>query len=104
MTRWILATGVLGGIFLGVQGFEWIRLVKYGLTFTSSLYGATFYTLIGCHGLHVLVAVIALLVVIGRALGGRYTISEHTGVELCRMYWYFVVGIWPILYTLVYLS
>ncbi len=103
-TRWLLATGVLGGIFLGVQGSEWIHLVNYGLTFTSSLYGATFYALIGCHGLHVLAAMIALLVTISKAWGGQYTIDEHTGVELCRMYWYFVVGIWPILYLLVYLS
>jgi heme/copper-type cytochrome/quinol oxidase subunit 3 len=104
LTRWLLATGVLGGIFLGVQGAEWIRLVSYGLTFTSSLYGAIFYTLIGCHGLHLFVAIITLLVVISKALRGRYARHKHTGVELCRMYWYFVVGIWPTLYLLVYLS
>lgn len=104
LTGWLSATGVLGVIFLGVQGSEWIRLVRYGLTFTSSLYGGIFYTVIGCHGLHVLAAVIVLLVVLGRAMASQYSVSHHTGVELCRMYWLFVVGIWPVLYMLVYLS
>lgn len=103
-TAWLSATSVLGMIFLGVQGFEWIRLVQYGLTFTSSIYGGTFYTLIGCHGLHVLAAVLALLVVLGRAVTRRYSAHHHTGVEVCRMYWFFVVGVWPVLYILVYLS
>jgi cytochrome c oxidase subunit 3 len=71
---------------------------------SSSLYGGTFYTLIGCHALHVLVAVIALLVTLLRALKGHYSKNNHTGVELCRVYWFFVVGIWPVLYALVYLS
>lgn len=104
LTHWLAFTGVLGTIFLGVQGVEWVRLVSYGLTFTSSLYGATFYALIGCHGLHVLAAVVVLLFVFSRTLNKSYSAQNHTGLELCRVYWFFVVGIWPILYMLVYLS
>lgn len=104
LTAWLSVTGVLGAIFLGVQGSEWVRLVHHGLTVTSSLYGGIFYTLIGCHGLHVLAAVIVLLVVLGRAIARRYSVSHHTGVDLCRLYWLFVVGIWPVLYILVYLG
>jgi heme/copper-type cytochrome/quinol oxidase subunit 3 len=101
---WLSGTGFLGAIFLGVQGFEWLRLVQYGLTFNSSLYGGTFYALIGCHGLHVLAAVIVLLFVLGRTIRRRYSMENHAGIELCRIYWWFVVGIWPVLYVLIYLS
>lgn len=104
IVSWLSITGLLGAIFLGVQGSEWIRLVHYGLTFTSSLYGGIFYTLIGCHGLHVLAAVIVLLVILGRARARRYSVYHHTGVALCQIYWLFVVGIWPVLYILVYLN
>lgn len=104
LTSWLLATGVLGVIFLSVQGFEWLRLVQFGLTFNSSIYGGTFYALIGCHGVHVLVAVIVLFVVVGRAINKRYSVQNHTAIELCRMYWLFVAGVWPVLYLLVYLS
>jgi heme/copper-type cytochrome/quinol oxidase subunit 3 len=48
--------------------------------------------------------VIVLLAVLGRAMKQMYAMHNHTGVELCRMYWFFVVGIWPVLYLLVYLS
>jgi cytochrome c oxidase subunit 3 len=102
--NWLAATGALGTIFLGVQGAEWIRLVNYGLTMTSGNYGATFYTLIGAHGLHVLAAVIVLGVVFLRAINRRYNAQNANGLELCRIYWWFVVGIWPVLYVLVYLS
>jgi cytochrome c oxidase subunit 3 len=101
---WLAVTAALGATFLAVQGAEWMRLVRHGLTATSSVYGALFYTLIGAHAVHVLGALVALLVVTARALGGRYSAASHAGVELCWMYWWFVVGLWPVLYALVYLS
>jgi cytochrome c oxidase subunit 3 len=104
LIAWLSLTGVLGAIFLGVQGSEWIRLVQHGLTFSSSIYGGIFYTLIGWHGLHVLVAVIVLFFVLSRVMSKRYFGHHYAGIELCRMYWFFVVGIWPVLYVLVYLS
>jgi heme/copper-type cytochrome/quinol oxidase subunit 3 len=104
LTNWLVVTAAFGAIFLTVQGSEWIRLVGYGLTFTSSIYGGTFYTLIGFHGLHVLGALIFLLFVLKRAVGRKYSVQEHTGVALCGVYWFFVVGIWPVLYLLVYFS
>ena len=103
LLRFLLATVLLGGLFLSIQGYEWIRLVQFGLTVSSGIYGATFYTLIGIHGLHVLGAVLWLLVVLTQARRGRFTAHIHTGVETCAMYWTFVVGLWPILYGLVYL-
>ncbi len=96
-------TALLGTIFLVVQGSEWVRLVRHGLTLSAGIYGATFYTLIGCHGAHVLGALIWLLIVRLGSMGGRISSSRHIGVELCGMYWYFVVALWPVLFLLVYL-
>ena len=103
LIRMLLVTTVLGVVFLLVQGYEWIRLLQYGLTLASGVYGATFYVLVGCHGVHVLGAVIWLLSVLRRAGQRSYTAKAHTGVALCAMYWYYVVALWPILYGLVYL-
>ncbi len=96
-------TALLGAIFLGVQGYEWVRLVEFGLTVSSGAYGATFYTLIGIHALHVLGALIFLGIVLVRARRGRFTERAHTLVVVCGIYWSFVVFVWPILYLLVYL-
>ena len=103
LTRWLMVTCVLGVVFLTVQGFEWIRLIQFGLSMTSSLYGAMFYTIIGLHAVHVLVTVLVLLYLWVRSSAGAYTAEKHTGVVLGYMFWLFVVLIWPILYVLVYL-
>lgn len=100
--RWLQATAALGILFLLVQGFEWARLVGFGLTGASSVYGATFYAIVGIHAIHVLAAVIVLAVSLSRARRGVYTSDSHGGLVVCRMYWVFVVAVWPVLYLLLY--
>jgi len=109
--RWNLAsiidnltlTLALGVIFLLVQGYEWTKLLKFGLTLSSGVYGGTFYVLIGCHALHVLGAVMALLVVLRKARRETSPEKSEVSIKLAGMYWFLVVGLWPVLYTLVYL-
>src|SRR5580698_885728 len=55
--RWTAATTALGALFLVIQGSEWVRLMRFGLTMTSSLYGSLFYLIVGAHALHLAVAV-----------------------------------------------
>ena len=102
--RWLGWTAFLGAFFLAVQGIEWVRLLGFGLRASSGLYASTFYTIVGCHGIHVLVAVTALLVVLRRLALGLEGRRLRSTVLVCRLYWFFVVGIWPLLYALVYLS
>ncbi len=101
--NWLGTTLVLGVTFLGVQGTEWVRLISHGLRLSSGAYGGTFYILIGCHGLHVAAGVTWLACVSAIAMRGRYSAKNCAGVELCAIYWYFVCGIWPLLFGLVYL-
>ena len=101
--RFLGSTGLLGVAFLAIQGYEWVQLIGFGLTMASGVYGATFYVLIGCHGLHVFGAVVWLLSVLLRTLAGQYNATRSMGVALCGMYWYYVVALWPVLYWLVYL-
>jgi cytochrome c oxidase subunit 3 len=103
LTRYLTATAMLGAVFLAIQGYEWLRLIHFGLTLSSSVYGGLFYTLIGFHGLHVLGGLIWLLVVFVQAKRGRFSRNRHTGLVTCSMYWTFVVALWPVLYLLVYL-
>jgi heme/copper-type cytochrome/quinol oxidase subunit 3 len=100
----LTATAALGTIFLLVQGYEWAKLIDFGMTISSSVYGAIFYTLIGCHALHVVGAVIWLLVILLLFKRNRFTAKKHIGIKLAGMYWFLVVGLWPMLYVLVYLK
>lgn len=100
---WLIVTALMGTIFLLVQGYEWARLLQFGLTLSSGVYGATFYTLIGCHAVHVFGAMIWLLVLLTLAKRHRFSAQRHVGAAVCGMYWYFVVALWPILFVTVYL-
>ncbi len=97
-------TGLLGTAFLSIQGYEWTQLIRDGLTISTGIYGATFYTLIGCHALHVLAAVMWLLIVVWLARRDRFSIHNCVGVEICSMYWYYVGALWVVLFALVYLN
>ncbi len=104
LTNQLSLTLLLGAIFLFVQGSEWIRLIHFGLTVSSSVYGGLFYTLVGIHAVHVMGAVVALCVVLRLARQGRYLPDDYSGVVACSLYWCFVVLLWGVIYVTVYLS
>ena len=80
-----------------------LQLLQFGMTLSSSVYGALFYLIIGAHGLHVFGALV--LMTYGFVHFKREKSFETISSNLLPMQilWYFVVGIWPLLYTLVYL-
>jgi heme/copper-type cytochrome/quinol oxidase subunit 3 len=102
--RRLALTAALGCLFLAVQGIEWVRLIRFGLTAASGVYGGTFYTLIGAHAAHVMVALVWVGVVLAGAARGRFAGPRAAKVTACAMYWHFVVALWPILYVAVYLA
>ena len=100
---WLLATIMLGTVFLSIQGYEYFKLWNEGLTPTANLFGSAFYTLTGFHGTHVLVGVIILLGVLLKALLGGFGPKHYLPIELAGLYWHFVDLVWIVLFTLVYL-
>lgn len=95
----LLAACALGAVFVVLQGREWVALIGQGLTLTSSTLGSFFYLIIGMHGLHALVAIVVLALALVRLAQGRLSSHWLAGAEV---FWYFVVGIWPFLYAVVY--
>ena len=87
----------LGALFLAVQGFEWVRLVRYGLVMSWGLYAATFYATVGAHALHALGGLVVL------AWTARLLESSRGNLAASALYWGFVVCIWPVLYVVLYL-
>jgi cytochrome c oxidase subunit 3 len=101
LRRVLLAAIVLGGAFVVLQGREWVLLLAEGLTMNSSALGSFFYLIVGVHGLHALVALGVLLYLWLRM--GRESVPRPT-LAAGEIFWYFVVGVWPVLYWRVYLS
>lgn len=101
--RRLAAAAALGALFVVVQGSEWVRLVRFGLTMSSSPYGSTFYTLIGAHAAHVVGALAWLALTAFAIQRGRLARPRSPALRACALYWHFVVGLWPLLYVSVYL-
>ncbi|MBU6427657.1 MAG: cytochrome c oxidase subunit 3 [Cyanobacteria bacterium REEB65] len=90
---------LLGATFLAVQGGEWLKLLHEGMTLASTTHASYVYLLIGMHAVHVCVALLALVWANVRLRGQLLAGSTFWVV---RLFWYFVVAVWPILYLLVY--
>jgi heme/copper-type cytochrome/quinol oxidase subunit 3 len=90
---------LLGSAFVLFQGYEWVRLTHYGMTVTSGIFGACFFLLIGTHGLHAAAAALALISLYVQLRRGTLKLDHLRAMQI---FWYFVVGIWPVLYGLVY--
>jgi len=103
LIRGLTLTAGLGALFLLIQGYEWMRLIGYGLTMSSGAYGGTFYTVIGTHAAHVLAALVWLSVTLLLAARGRFLDGRTAVLRACAIYWHFVVALWPVLYVSVYL-
>jgi cytochrome c oxidase subunit 3 len=98
-SRPLLGAIVLGAAFVVAQGFEWMGLLRQGLTLTSSQVGAFFYTIVGAHALHAIVAIVALAACWAALRAGRLRPSVFGATQL---FWYFVVLVWPVIYLVVY--
>lgn len=96
----VLAALALGTWFVIAQGLEWVALISEGLTLTYSTHGSFFYLIVGTHGVHAVAAIIGLGVCFAKYLKGTLTGAQFATAQV---FWYFVVGIWPVLYNLVYL-
>jgi cytochrome c oxidase subunit 3/cytochrome o ubiquinol oxidase subunit 3 len=101
---WLLATAMLGMVFVGGQVYEFSTFVQEGMTMRTNAAASGFYLLTGFHGTHVLIGIIMLLSLFGisRRQDG---LSEAKGLnlELVGLYWHFVDIIWIVIFTVVYL-
>jgi heme/copper-type cytochrome/quinol oxidase subunit 3 len=100
---WLVVTALLGALFVGGQVYEFTAFYHEGLGFTSSLFGSSFYTLTGFHGVHVTIGIIMLLALVFIIQRDRITGDKAEVVELVGLYWHFVDVVWVVIFTLVYL-
>ena len=101
---WTL-TIALGIAFLAGTAYEWHDLItRQGLTISRNLFGTTFYTLVGFHGLHVTAGIIAMSIILLLSLRGAVSKEHDTGVQLVSWYWHFVDVVWIVVFLVVYVG
>jgi cytochrome c oxidase subunit III len=99
----LIATTVLGALFLVLQVQVWKQVFAAGLRPEGGPYPSVFYALTFFHALHVVVGLFALAALSFWALRGVYSAARHLPVRLWALYWHFVGAVWVVLYVSVYL-
>jgi heme/copper-type cytochrome/quinol oxidase subunit 3 len=100
---WLVATALLGTVFVGGQVFEFTDFIEEGFTLRSSPAGSAFFMLTGFHGAHVTVGVLMLLSLAYLSALGRLPQEQSLKVEMVGLYWHFVDIVWIVIFTVVYL-
>jgi cytochrome c oxidase subunit III len=120
--RWFLFFTALGGaIFVGLQAYEWSKLIHEGLhingitgelldkilrggaSSASTLFGTSFFIVTGFHGLHVTGGVLYLLAMIRYVNHRPVPAASYNAVEITGLYWHFVDLVWIMVFTFMYL-
>ena len=100
---WWLMTIILGALFLYGTASEWHRLIyKDGLTISTSLFGTTYYSLVGLHGFHVVMGLLGLTTVMVFAVFGAVKQEYVEHIDVLSLYWHFVDAVWIVVFTVVY--
>jgi cytochrome c oxidase subunit 3/cytochrome o ubiquinol oxidase subunit 3 len=100
---WILATALMGSVFLSGQIYEFTVFANEGMTLETSPFTSAFFVLTGFHGIHVTVGVLMLIALWSRSMTGKLTSGDSDVVENIGLYWHFVDIVWIVIFTLVYL-
>jgi cytochrome c oxidase subunit 3 len=117
-TALLLATALLGAAFVGMQAFEWTKLIMEGVRpwgnpWGAEQFGSTFFMITGFHGTHVSIGVIFLLIVARKVWRGDYDegrrgyftsqTGDYENVEIMGLYWHFVDLVWVFIFAFFYL-
>ena len=114
----LIVTAMFGASFVGMQAFEWTKLIEEGVRpwgnpMGAAQFGACFFMITGFHGTHVTIGVIFLLIVARKVWKGHlddmkpgFFTSRRGGyevVEIMGLYWHFVDLVWVFIFALFYL-
>lgn len=100
--HWLAAALGLGGVFLVLKLLEYHQDFAQGITLSTNLFYMFYLALTFFHFMHVVMGMVILAVVAYKAYAGRYSATNHTGVETGGSYWHMVDLLWIILFALVY--
>ena len=101
---WLIFTIILGSVFLIGQGTEYANLISMNVTISQNVFGSSFFTLTGFHGLHVLLGLITLSIISVMIYSNSYKNIESTILKSATMYWHFVDAVWVVVFTVVYIG
>jgi len=105
--RWyqtaMAVTGVLGLCFLALEAREFASLVARGAGPTRSAFLTSFFTLVGCHGLHVSAGILWLLTMMAQVYAKGFRADILRRLLCFALFWHALDIIWVAIFSMVYL-
>ena len=100
---WLVATGALGLVFLGIELHEFSSMIAEGAGPQRSAFLSSFFTLVGCHGAHVTAGLLWLGTMMAQIWNKGF--KEHIMRRLLcfSVFWHALDIIWVAIFTIVYL-
>ncbi|WP_371420195.1 heme-copper oxidase subunit III family protein [Tardiphaga sp.] len=114
----MLVTAAFGATFVGMQAFEWTKLIMEGVRpwgnpWGAAQFGSCFFMITGFHGTHVTIGVIFLIIIARKVWRGDFEIERrgfftsrkgnYEIVEITGLYWHFVDLVWVFIFAFFYL-
>jgi cytochrome c oxidase subunit 3 len=114
----MVATAAFGASFVGMQAFEWTKLIgegvrPWGNPWGAHQFGSSFFMITGFHGTHVTIGVIFLLIMARKTWRGDFDTARpgfftsrkgrYEVIEITGLYWHFVDLVWVFIFALFYL-
>jgi cytochrome c oxidase subunit 3 len=104
LREWYVLSFLMGLYFVLGQGYEYLALIREGVTLQSSNYGSVFFLTTGFHGLHVTGGLFAFVFLLARTYAAkRFTHEQQVSAIVVSYYWHFVDVVWIGLFTTIYL-
>ncbi len=100
---WMLITGLLGAVFLFLEVKEFVGLAAQGDGPQRSAFLSAFFTLVGCHGLHVTVGLLWLGTMMAQVYFKGFREDIYLRVYCFSLFWHALDIIWVAIFTMVYL-
>ena len=102
MKMWLVATFVLGLVFLLGQGHEYYNLIGEGVVVSQNEFASSFYTLTGFHGLHVFIGLLLISIMLVLMINGALDPKRSSVIHTVGIYWHFVDVAWIFVFTTIY--
>ena len=100
---WLFITFLLGAGFIGMEVYEFHKLISEGFGPQRSGFLTGFFTLVGTHGLHVTSGLLWMAVLMHQVKSKGLTATNNTRMSCLSLFWHFLDVVWICVFTVVYL-
>lgn len=100
---WLAVTFMLGLTFVGMEVYEFNHLISEGHSWTTSAFLSSYFTLVGTHGIHIIVGLLWMSVLGIQIFKSKLSDKKINNLSMLGIFWHFLDVVWIFIFSFVYL-